>query len=267
MPARVTVGEFARLTRLTVKTLHHYHETGVLAPAAVDPRTGYRYYDLDQVQQARLARRLRAVRMPVPQVRAVLAAPDAGTRRALIAAHLADLHRELEETAAAVADLQALLSERPDDVEVTVQDVAPGRCVTATRQLGPPALAAWFASTYPRLYAAAARLGGPEGPGGALYGTAWYTDGEGPVTAFVPVRGGPDPLPGGRFATAVHAGPYDLLDRTYAALGRHVATEGIAGPGPVRELYLVGPADTGDPRGLRTLVCWPMVDDAASGPG
>lgn len=78
MAQLLTVGEFSRLTHLTVKALHHYHESGVLEPAAVDPFTGYRYYGPDQLPAAHLVRRLREVRMPLAEVRALLAAPRRG---------------------------------------------------------------------------------------------------------------------------------------------------------------------------------------------
>src|SRR3954469_14130597 len=42
----VTIGEFSGITHLSIKTLRRYHEAGLLEPAHVDPRTGYRYYSL-----------------------------------------------------------------------------------------------------------------------------------------------------------------------------------------------------------------------------
>jgi DNA-binding transcriptional MerR regulator len=48
------IGEFAQACRVTVRTLRHYDEIGLLKPAHVDPWTGYRYYARDQA--ARLSR-------------------------------------------------------------------------------------------------------------------------------------------------------------------------------------------------------------------
>jgi DNA-binding transcriptional MerR regulator len=50
--ASVAIGEFSRLTHLTVKTLRHYHEQGLLVPYAVDGTSGYRRYSVDQVPDA-----------------------------------------------------------------------------------------------------------------------------------------------------------------------------------------------------------------------
>ncbi len=43
------IGEFSRLSQITVKTLHHYDEIGLLKPSLVDQFTNYRYYTLDQL--------------------------------------------------------------------------------------------------------------------------------------------------------------------------------------------------------------------------
>ena len=56
----LTIGEFAQATGLTAKALRLYDELGLLAPADVDERTGYRRYAPDQVDRARLVARLRS---------------------------------------------------------------------------------------------------------------------------------------------------------------------------------------------------------------
>jgi hypothetical protein len=52
MTSTVSVGQFATMTHLSVKTLRHYHDVGLLEPARVDADTGYRYYALDQLPTA-----------------------------------------------------------------------------------------------------------------------------------------------------------------------------------------------------------------------
>jgi len=110
MAAGLTVGDFSRATHLSVKTLRHYHQVGLLEPAAVNPGTGYRYYTAGQIPAAQVIRRLRDLEMPVADVKAVLAAPDAAARNALIAAHLARLEAGLAQTRAAVESLRTLLA-------------------------------------------------------------------------------------------------------------------------------------------------------------
>lgn len=43
------IGMFSKLGKVTIKTLHHYDEMGLLVPASVDEETGYRYYTTDQL--------------------------------------------------------------------------------------------------------------------------------------------------------------------------------------------------------------------------
>lgn len=46
------IGEFSRLSRISVRMLRHYDEIGLLAPDTVDPETGYRYYSEEQLAAA-----------------------------------------------------------------------------------------------------------------------------------------------------------------------------------------------------------------------
>ncbi len=81
MDDRLAIGRFARLSGLTVKALRHYDAVGLLPPASVDPVTRHRWYGPDQLEPARRIRRLRALDLPLEEVRAVLAAPDGGRAR------------------------------------------------------------------------------------------------------------------------------------------------------------------------------------------
>ena len=95
MSSPASVGRFATVAHLSVKTLRHYQQVGLLEPADIDPSTGYRYYTLDQLPSARLIRRLRDLRMPVADVRAVLIACSPHERDTLTAAHIDHLETEL----------------------------------------------------------------------------------------------------------------------------------------------------------------------------
>jgi DNA-binding transcriptional MerR regulator len=68
----LSIGQFARASGLTAKALRHYDAVGLLVPAVTEPRTGYRRYHADQLGTARLIRRLRALDLPVAEVRRLL---------------------------------------------------------------------------------------------------------------------------------------------------------------------------------------------------
>lgn len=91
---RVSVGSFARLSGLSGHTLRHYDATGLLPPVHVDPRTGYRWYSLDQLATARLIADLRWLAVPIATVRTIVAEPDSDRVRALLTGHANRLIRQ-----------------------------------------------------------------------------------------------------------------------------------------------------------------------------
>ena len=109
MSVLVPIGDFSRMTHLSVKALRFYHDQGLLEPARIDPATGYRFYDPGQVPVAQVIRRFRDLDMPLDQVKAVLRAPDVETRTKEIIAHLTAMETKLAELQMSVASLRALL--------------------------------------------------------------------------------------------------------------------------------------------------------------
>lgn len=73
----LSIGTFARASRLSPKALRLYDELGLLTPARVDPATGYRSYAPGQLEQARLVAWLRRLGMPLARIRHVRALPAA----------------------------------------------------------------------------------------------------------------------------------------------------------------------------------------------
>jgi serine/threonine protein phosphatase PrpC/DNA-binding transcriptional MerR regulator len=69
----LTIGAFARESRLSPKALRLYDELGLLRPAHVDPVSGYRFYAPEQLEQARLVAWLRRLGMPLATIRTVCA--------------------------------------------------------------------------------------------------------------------------------------------------------------------------------------------------
>jgi DNA-binding transcriptional MerR regulator len=129
MAVELSIGDFSRITQLSVKTLRYYHDVGLLPPQRVDPATGYRYYSHDQIPTAQVVRRLRELDMPIADIRSVLvAAPD--IRNQLIGTHLSRLEAELASIRDAVNALRDILV-RPDAAPCVEY-----RTVTTTAAIG-----------------------------------------------------------------------------------------------------------------------------------
>jgi DNA-binding transcriptional MerR regulator len=78
------IGRFAREAGLTIGALRHYDEEGLLAPADVDPATGYRRYRRDQLPIARAVAALRDLELSIPAIRSLLDADDPAMRASIL---------------------------------------------------------------------------------------------------------------------------------------------------------------------------------------
>lgn len=66
------IGEFSNLAQVTVKTLHHYDEIGLLKPVKIDPFTNYRYYSVEQLSQLHRIMALKELGLSLEQIRLML---------------------------------------------------------------------------------------------------------------------------------------------------------------------------------------------------
>ena len=71
-----TIGQFSRISGLTIKTLRFYHEKGLLVPPCVDEETGYRYYSESNVELARVIVVLRELGFSVAEMGKILSQCD-----------------------------------------------------------------------------------------------------------------------------------------------------------------------------------------------
>jgi DNA-binding transcriptional MerR regulator len=254
---------------MSVKMLRHYHQTGLLEPAAVDSYTGYRRYTTDQIPLAQVIRRFRELDMPLDRIHAVMAAPDLDTRNRLISEHLANLQAELAQTQVAVASLRDIL-EHPTpgaDAEIGQRRLDEAPSAAISERIDVADAQAWYQGALGELHATlAAQDVLPAGPPGAIYSDELFTHERGLATIFLPSVGMLRPVgrvtslvvPGAELATVVHHGPHKGIDRAYGVLASYVARHALAVDGPIREYYLVARHDTSEESQWRTEIGWPI---------
>jgi DNA-binding transcriptional MerR regulator len=267
MSSSLPIGDFSRATHLTVKTLRHYHQTGLLEPAQIDPQTGYRRYDTEQIQVAQIIRRFRDLDMPLDQIRAVLSAPDVQARNELIAAHLKRLENDLARTQTAVASLRNLLEDPTPAVDIGRRKVDRVSTAAISEVVHVDDLLSWFLGALGELHAVlnAQRIT-LTGPAGGLFSNALFSHASGEATMFVPCDGNVRAVgrvialvvPAVELATIVHKGSHANVDLAYGSLAKYVTRHALAVEGPLREYYFVGPQDTPDPSAWRTEIGWPI---------
>jgi DNA-binding transcriptional MerR regulator len=129
----MTIGSFARISGLSIHTLRHYDDVGLLEPAEVDPDNGYRRYRRDQVREARIIQALRWVDLPVEEIRVALADPTPDGLRRVLGPHRDRMERTKSLVASQVADIDYYLEKglsmtpatatRPVQLKIAVEDM------------------------------------------------------------------------------------------------------------------------------------------------
>jgi DNA-binding transcriptional MerR regulator len=268
VPDYLSIGDFSRATHLTVKTLRHYHQVGLLEPPDIDPQTGYRRYAAGQIPAAQVIRRFRDLGMPLEQIQAVLAAPDLAARNQQISAHLSRLEDELGRTQSAVSSLRDLLAASRDaPARIELRTVPAVTAAAITDVVDAEESAAWLQGALGELRAVLTARDVPaRGPAGGIYADEVFTRHRGQATIFVPCAGPVRPtgrvittqIPAAELAVIEYRGAPAGVDRAYGALATYVARHALAVDGPIREYYLAGQHDTADARQWRTEIGWPI---------
>jgi DNA-binding transcriptional MerR regulator len=258
----LAIGEFSRLTHLSVRTLRRYHDADLLVPATVDDSSGYRYYTADQIPTAQVIHRLRELDVPLPDVRRILRSSDPDHRAALVTDHLQRLEAELDRTRAAVVSLRRLLEPDPAPVQVELRAVPETTVAAVEGDVEHDDVLSWYAGAMAELDASVHE---PTGAPGGLYDNSLFEVCQGHVLVYRPTRQPPRrgrvhpvTLPAVELAVATHVGGHDDIDVTYGEVGSWVVANALAVAGPIRETYLVGPRDTADSSAWRTEIGWPV---------
>jgi DNA-binding transcriptional MerR regulator len=274
------IGPFARASWLSVKALRSYHEMGLLVPAAVDPDTGYRSYTVAQLTDATIIRRLRELHVPLEAVRQVLDARDPDVTRKVLAEHGEALQQRLTVLQRAAVELSSAVGSPSGHTPVHRRHEPATTVLAVDGVIAGDGFEAFLARTAVLLGGAARDAGADvAGPFGASY-PLLVEDEPQPATGVLPIEvpvlvppsaraAGVrvDELPATDVAVFAHAGSYDSLDEAYRQLGAWVAAHDEPGELPIRERYLVGPADTDDATAHRTEICWPVQGRGPAGEG
>ncbi|MFI0449087.1 MerR family transcriptional regulator [Actinomadura sp. 6N118] len=229
------IGRFARLCRLSVKQLRHYDDLGLLAPAWVDPASGYRYYRPDQAGEALSIGLLRSLDVPLPDIGTVLSS-GTGALESVRDRMQADLARRRH----ALNLLERVLAEGLPRAEVTVVR-EPARTVLVERDAATPTTIGAATSRCVARVLAAVTL---QGPLIGLFPLDLADEFVVGVAAESDDSRADEVLPGGSYALATHVGPYDQIALTAHGLLAWCGDHGHLPAGPLREVYLTAPTLT-----------------------
>lgn len=188
----LSVGRFAQAAQLSRKALRLYDQLDILVPDYVDPESGYRYYSPAQLEKARFIRLLRAMEMPLSDVRRVLAATSSGEATRLVI----ECRRAFETKAEQVrrASHRVLAYLRMEDetmsIDISVNTYPLRQAVSIKKNITVPAFHQFIPQALTQLSAYAKKAGAAISgdPICFYYGPVNETD-DGPVEICLPVEG------------------------------------------------------------------------------
>jgi len=252
-----SIGEFARLGDISIRMLRHYDEIGLLAPAQVDPATGYRSYSIAQLRDLNRIVALRGLGFSLTEVRQLLAGITAAELRAMLLVRQAELERQVELGRSALSRVEARLRaiEREDDMadDIVVKTVPAQRLLAVARPIpgfGPDNIAPVVNEAYEVLSAIVAEMGlSPD----RVYLTCYDVTGDEPGKHIEMFLGTPVPdsvtvakhpaeivlLPGADVASCVRQGATrEVWPRIVHDVMSWIEEHGYAHVGPGRDFFL-----------------------------
>ena len=265
------IGEFSKLSRVSIRSLRRYDEAGLLAPASIDPFTGYRYYSERQLPVAARIRALRDMGFPLAAVREVLGCyDDPGALERCLRLQRASAWEAMEEAERRLRLLDtALVRLRKDEsmqYDVTVKTI-PERQVASVRQIIPRYdregdLWGIFCQETARMHI----QDGDPSLCAAVFHDREFRESDVDVEIQKSVRGTyPDTdhvkfktVPAVEVASATFRGSYSQMDSAIEAVAAWVESSGWEFCGPFFNFYHVSPHDTRNPEEFVTEVCYPV---------
>jgi effector-binding domain-containing protein len=252
------IGDFSRLSRVSIQALRHYDEMGLLEPVEIDRFTGYRYYAISQLARLNRILALKDLGFSLEQIGRML---DEGVSseqlRGMLRLRQAEQHQRVREEQERLARVEARLRQiemeaTMSNYDVVIKKVAPLR-VAAIRDVIPTY--SQQGHLWGELYAyLGQRRLAPSGPCLALYHDPEYKERDVDAEVCQPIGGG-QPVEGRvrvydlpaveTMACVIHHGPFATIGEAYTALTKWIEANGYRIVGPDREVYLQPPAESG----------------------
>lgn len=250
----IKIGDFARLTQVSVVTLRYYDEMDLLKPVKVDSFTGYRFYSVDQLPRLNRILALKDLGFSLDQIKLMLA-DGLGVEqlRAMLTLQKNEVKKRLSEEGERLQRIESRLrqiemeNKMPNyDVVVKIVPamlVASCRMIIPTNDQVPKYLGPGFDEVYGYI-----RMHGAKdiSPCFALWHSPSDVYENEDVEAIVPIdhqikessRVKVYELPATQVASVVHQGNFEDFTQGHAALLEWIDVNGYKVVGPYREIYI-----------------------------
>lgn len=251
------IGDFSKLSLVSVKALRYYDERGLLKPAHVDPSTSYRFYSASQLTRLHRILAMKDMGLDLSQIAFLLdQEPTPDQIRGMLRLKQVELHRQLVEGQAQLTRIEAWLDTFEQEAimpayDVVRKSVAPLR-VAQARGIAPKMEQPELGMTLGRLFAEVMQaLTGQgaaiAGPGITLFYDPDYREHDIDVGACLAFTGelreneqvNVIELPAVEtMACVIHHGSFTSMHQAYHAILGWIEANGYRVNGPNRELNL-----------------------------
>lgn len=260
------IGDFALITRMSVKMLRRYHEEGIIEPTRIDYETGYRYYSQGLILKAKAIMKLREWDFSLKEIKEVL---DDYQDDEDIIEYVAIKVRVIQEKIKRMSKIEGELSyllkmdeeaRKLANQDVTVKNLSPLKIISTVYR-------GTFDECGPSIELVY-KIGGVKAKGSSFH---IYHSNEnresGDIEVCLPVKSRINNpkvnykiLPEVKVVTTIHIGPYETLGKAYQRLIDYREAQQFTQCGPVREHHLKGPGFVfeGDPEKYVTEIQMPI---------
>jgi len=249
------IGDFSRLSLVSVKALHYYDELGLLKPARFDEFTSYRYYAASQLTRLNRILAMKDMGLSLEQITLLMdKEPTPDQIRGMLRLKQVEFRQQLIEGQTRLARIEAWLQTFEQEVtmpayEVVLKKVAPLQ-VAQVRGIAPtmdqlgPTLDRLFDQVMGHISQQGATYAGP---GITLYYDTEYCERDISVGACMSYEGSLNDseqvkvseLPAVEtMASAIHHGSFSTMNQAYNAILKWIEANGYHISGPTRELNL-----------------------------
>ncbi|MGN0660058.1 MAG: MerR family transcriptional regulator [Emergencia sp.] len=262
------IGDFSRLSRVSVRMLRYYDENDLLKPEKTDEFTGYRYYSEKQLKTIGKIVALKEMGFGVSAIREILKSEDDHeSMQRLFSVQRIQLEEEADELQKRIRLLDtALLRLRKDETmnyNCIVKEL-PEKYVASVRQIIPSYEEE--GRLWHILFSESGLSGRTEGPAMAVLHDTEYKENDVDVEVMIEVKGTCRDtghvkfkvIPAQQVASTTFNGPYSQFPDVYAALAAWVSENGYEFCGPMMDIYHVSPNETRNPDEFVTEICCPV---------
>lgn len=248
----IRIGDFSKLSRVSVKALRFYDEMGLLKPVKVDAFTGYRYYDYDQLLRLNRILALKDLGFSLEEIGQLLAGDlTLEQLRGMLKLRQVEARQRVREEMERLERVEARLRqiEQEDAMskyDVVIKKIEPVQ-VASIRDIVPTPPEQGTLWNELSRYLAMQRVRSTGAPCLTLYYDEEYKERDWDLEVCEPIDAG---LPESQrvktrtlpavetMACTLHHGPFVTLNEAYQAIGKWINANGYRICGPIREVYI-----------------------------